>query len=211
MKTPFDSKPAESRSLRTGLLLLCVLLAGLICNGCLTRPAIRQETFAFQCPPPKTGPLPGTVLSIGSVEVSALFNRQLFTYRTGPEAYETDSYAAFLASPGQTVASAIRAYLLGSGQFQDVTGPGSRVKPDKTLQVHVSEIYGDFSHAGKPAAVLSIRVTSFDEKSNQPVLLKDYSRHIPLKENTAAAVMAGWNTALEEIMTEVIADVAPAT
>lgn len=211
MKTPPQSRPAESRSVRTGLLLLFALLAGLVCNGCLSRPAIRQDTFAFQSPPPKANQSPGTVLSLSSVDVSALFDRQRFVYRTSPEAYEMDPYAAFLASPGQAIAIAIRAYLLGSGQFQDVVGPGSRVRPDKTLQVQVSELYGDFSQTGQPAAVLSIRVTLFDEKSNQPVLLKDYSRHIPLKENTAAAVMAGWNTALGEIMAEVIADVGTAT
>jgi hypothetical protein len=39
-------------------------------------------------------------------------------------------------------------------------------------------------------------------------LKKDYSRHIPLEKNTAAALMAGWDKALTEIMDEVAAELA---
>jgi hypothetical protein len=210
MKTQPQSKPAGLQNVRMGMLSWFALVAGLLCNGCLSRPAIRQETFAFQSPPPKASQSQGTILSISSVDVSALFNRQSFVYRTGPEAYETDPYSGFLVPPGQAIAIAMRGYLLGSGQFQNVIGPDSRVKPDRIMEVHVSELYGDFSQAGQPVAVLSMRVTLFDEKGREPVLLKDYSRRIPLKENTAAAVMAGWNTALGEIMAEVTADVGSA-
>jgi hypothetical protein len=38
------------------------------------------------------------------------------------------------------------------------------------------------------------------------ILQKEYSRHLAIQKKTAAAVVAGWNQALGEIMGEVSAD-----
>ena len=195
----------------SGALLFSIFIA-LASNGCLSRPALKHDTFAFQMPPPANAgaKADGGVIAC-SVAVSPLFNRPPFVYRTGPEAYEADPYAGFLVAPGQAVAIAARAHLLSSGRFQHVVEPGSHVKADKSIEVHVSELYGDFSESSQPAAVLSMRILLFDgedTKRRPPLLQQSYSRRVPLREKTAAAVMAGWNTALAEIMAEAAAALA---
>jgi ABC-type uncharacterized transport system auxiliary subunit len=61
--------------------------------------------------------------------------------------------------------------------------------------------------------VLSLHLRFFTVESGQAAktfLQKDYSRREPLKENTAAAVVAGWDQALAQIMAEAIADIGTA-
>jgi len=195
---------------RGGLLL--VLLVGLVGNGCLSKPALKQQTFAFQNPPLPTTTYPtGGVVSVHPISVSPLFNRPSFVYRTGPEAYETDAYAGFLVAPSKAIDIAVRAHLLNSGRFQDVVEPGSSVGAPRAIEIHVAELYGDFSQSRRPAAVLTLRIAFFDasDVKRRPLLLqKNYSRRVPLRQHTAAAVMAGWDAALDEIMTEVSNDLA---
>jgi len=146
-----------------------------------------------------------------SVTVSPVFDNNSFIYRTGPETYEMDPYASFMAAPGQAIGIAMRARLLAGGRFRNVVEPGSLAPANLLMEVQVSELYGDFSQAGKGAAVLSMRITLFrvDNAGNRrPIVQKDYSRHIALKKNTAADVMAGWDEALNEIMTEFTGDLA---
>jgi hypothetical protein len=210
MTGPFrsDSDPIA----RHGLLLLLLLLAGLVGNGCLSKPALKQQTFAFQNPPlATTTSATGGVVAVHPISVSPLFNRPSFVYRTGPEAYETDAYAGFLVAPSKAIDIAVRAHLLSSGRFQNVVEPGGPLSARKAVEIHVSELYGDFSQSGRPAAVLTLQVSFFDvsDTKRRPLLWqKNYSRRVPLQRPTAAAVMGGWDGALDEIMTEVSNDLA---
>jgi len=205
-----DSDPIARRGLL--LLLLLLLLAGLVGNGCLSKPALKQQTFAFQNPPlATTTSATGGVVAVHPISVSPLFNRPSFVYRTGPEAYETDSYAGFLVAPSKAIDIAVRAHLVSCGRFQNVVEPDSRLSADKAIEIHVAELYGDFSQSGRPAAVLTLRIAFFDasDVKRRPLLLqKNYSRRVPLHQHTAVAVMAGWGAALDEIMTEVSNDLA---
>jgi hypothetical protein len=209
MITQSKSKSARSQCHWTGALLLILIALG--ANGCLSKPALRTQMFAFQSPPPASAASPMSgVVSLRSVTVSPVFDNNSFIYRIGPETYEIDPYATFMAAPGQAIAIAIRSRLLASGRFQNVVEPGSLMPAYLLMEVHVSELYGDFTQAGKGAAVLSLRISLFrvDNNGNRRLLLqKDYTRHIALKKNTAADVMAGWDEALNEIITEFTDDI----
>ena len=150
-----------------------------------------------------------SVVMLRSVNVSPVFDNNSFIYRTGPETYEIDPYASFMAAPGQAIAVAVRSRLLASGHFRNVVELGSLQQANLIMEVNVSEVYGDFSQPGKGASVLSMRISLFRVDNSgyrRPLLQKDYSRRIALKKKTAADVMAGWNEALNEIVTEFIDD-----
>lgn len=208
MITPSQSKSAGPQGTQAGALLL--LLIALLGNGCLSKPALKTQMFAFQSPPPaEAASQGGAMIMLRSVDVSPVFDNNSFIYRTGPETYEIDHYASFMAAPGQAIAIGIRSRLLASGHFRNVVDMSSVVPANQLMQVHVSELYGDFSQPGKGAAVLSMRIALFRQDNNgnrRPVFQQDYSRRIALKKNTAADVMAGWNEALDEIMTEFTGD-----
>lgn len=204
-----QSQPKSAGSLSVWASALLLLLIALVGNGCLSKPALRTQIFAFQSPPPATDASSMGVVMLRSVSVSPVFDNNSFIYRTGPETYEIDPYASFMAAPGQAIGIATRARLLAGGHFRNVVEPGSLVPANQLMEVNVSELYGDFSQPGKGAAVLSLRITLFhvDNAGNRrPLLQKEYSRHVALKKNTAADVMAGWNEALDEIVTEFTGD-----
>jgi hypothetical protein len=204
MITQSQSKLARSQCHWTGALLLLLIALGV--TGCLSKPALRTQMFAFQSPPPASAASPTSgILMLRSVTVSPVFDNNSFIYRTGPETYEIDPYASFMASPGQAIGIAVRARLLAGGHFRNVVEPGSLAPANLLMEVNVSELYGDFSQPGKGAAVLGLRITLFRMDNagyRRPLLQKDYSRRIALKKNTAADVMAGWDEALSEIVTE---------
>lgn len=191
----------------------CFCLAlSLILTGCLSKPALVTRKFALQTPA-MTGSVAGKgtgTLLVSPVEVSPSFASQPLVYRIGPNEYETDPYAGFLVPPADSLTSPIRACLANSGLFSNVVGPDSLLKPDKVLQVQVTELYGDFRDARQPTAVLALRVV-FANYGGDVLLQKEYSRHLTIPKNTAAALVAGWNQALGEIMGELATDLTSAT
>jgi cholesterol transport system auxiliary component len=204
--------PFISSSLRPlGLLCALSLLLLILCPGCLTRPALVHQTFAFETPLATNALAPqnGHVLALRPIQVSPLFAGRSLAYRTGPESYELDPYASFLVPPATALAIPLRAYLRNSGAFQEVIEPGSPLVPDTIAQTEVTELYGDFRQPNQPAAVLSLRLLFLRAgAAKNPELLfqKAYSRRVPLHENTAAAVVAGWDQALAEIMAAATSD-----
>jgi len=90
-----------------------------------------------------------------------------------------------------------------------VIEPGSALTPDRTLEGYVTEFYGDFRKPEAPAAVLSLRFVLLrreGDRSASVILQKDYSRRVPLSDRTATALVAGWDRALDEILTELVSD-----
>src|SRR5947207_3239538 len=188
-----------------------LLVVGLL-SGCLSRPPLKRESFNFAIPqlnsvaPTENERLVG----VRSIDVASAYQGRPFVYRTGDSAYERDPYAEFFVSPAESLLNAIRGSLRESGLFQAVADRGSLVKPDTLLEVHVGQLYGDFRDPKQPAAVLSMRFVFFDAPNETPgrvLLQKSYSRRIPFKTRTAAALMNAWNEALAQILTDVAADV----
>jgi cholesterol transport system auxiliary component len=190
---------------RTGHFLCSIALA-IFLTGCLSRPALVHQDFALQTPAAIVSATGGRgVLAVQPVEVSPLFASHALVYRTGPNTYEADPYAGFLVAPGDALGIPLRAYLANSGVFANVIAVGGPLKASQLLQVQATELYGDFRQPGPPAAVLSLRLVLVNAGGNV-LWLKDYARSVTLKKNTAAEVVAGYDRALAEIMTEVAAD-----
>ncbi len=185
------------------------LIAGFL-GGCLSRPSLARQNFTFSIPTPSPDPAsaPGRVLSIRRLAVAAPFESQSFVYRTGESSYEADPYAQFLVPPQESLAEPIRAYLRNAGIFAAVTEPGSGVSPNLSLEISVTQLYGDFRDPRAPASVVSIRFLFFDSTGLPTKILfeKEYCRRIPIKARTAAGAMAGWNEGLKQIMEALRAD-----
>ena len=194
---------------------LLPLALGSLLTGCLSRPALVQRTFALQAEPPANNAAPrgDAVLAVRVVEVSPLFEGHDFVYRTGADLYEVDPYAAFLVAPSHTLAIALRGGLRNSGAFKDVVEPDSQLGADIALEVHVTELYGDFRKPGQLAAVLSMRMLFFrtgSGQARQPLLEKEYTCRVPLPQKMASALVAGWDRALAKIVPEAASDFAAA-
>jgi ABC-type uncharacterized transport system auxiliary subunit len=143
------------------------------------------------------------LLAVKPPVIATPFDGKSLVYRTGEDSYEQDAYAEFLVPPSRSLARPIRAYLRKTGAFQDVIETGSALKADSRVEIHATELYGDFRKTTNAAAVLTLQVIFFDGEPGKPKLQMDCSRRIVLKERTAAALVAGWNKALEQIFGEV--------
>ncbi|HXT11499.1 MAG TPA: ABC-type transport auxiliary lipoprotein family protein [Candidatus Angelobacter sp.] len=190
--------------------IICILLLGAVAlGGCLSRPNLVKETFAFSSPKASTAETnEGPVIGIRQISVAPQFDGQSFTYRTGELSYERDPYAGFLVSPEESLAEPLREELRNSGAFRAVTEPDSQLKPDVELEISVPQLYGDFRDKARPVAVLQMRFLATKNTGGKPKVLlqKDYVRKIPLSARTAAALMAGWNQALQQITTDAAND-----
>jgi cholesterol transport system auxiliary component len=194
-----------------GKWVLFPAVLGCLLTGCLSRPALERQNFALQTPAvasPAASPV-GGVLVLRSCEVSPFFANRALVYHTGVNTYENDPYAGFLVAPNRVVAVPVCAYLADSGLFTSVLPADDLGMADQFLQIYVDDLCGDFQNPAQPAAVLSLRMTLIGLEKGRPekvLLQKAYSRHLPIRQNTAAALVAGWNQALGEILEAVASD-----
>jgi cholesterol transport system auxiliary component len=190
-----------------------LMLAAL--TGCLSRKPLTKDTFAFTVPPVTHAPAAANapVLTLRQISVVPTFDTPSLTYRTGQFSFERDPYAAFLVSPAESLRPPIIALLQNSGKFPTVTDLESSMRGTLSLEISVTQMYGDFANKAAPSAVLEMRFILFDASQErrsrtQPIVFQQtYTRRIPLKANTAKAVVEGLNEALDQIVSQFVNDV----
>jgi cholesterol transport system auxiliary component len=188
---------------------LCLL------TGCLARPHMDQQTFMFALPSvaaPKAAS-GSRVLGIRTLQVAEPFEGRSFVYRTGEFSYDRDFYAEFMVHPADALVTPISRRFREAGGFSAVVEAGSALKPNTLVEIYVGKLYGDFRPTEQPAAVLSMRFVFFDASRGVPgkvIFQHEYSRDIPLKARTAAALIDGWNQALIQILDAAMLDFGPA-
>jgi cholesterol transport system auxiliary component len=192
------------------------LAAALLASACASKLARTPETFTIDPPAPRPVPAAGAnrIVSLRDIEVSPTYAGSELVYRVSEHGIERDPYASLAAPPAQLMTSAIRGYLRDSVYIRDVVAPGEGLVVDADIEPGLTELAGDFSNPAAPVAVLSLRfrvlVRPAGAAPEREILLKAYTRRVPLPQRTAAAVVAAWNQALGEIMAEFLADLKPA-
>jgi ABC-type uncharacterized transport system auxiliary subunit len=163
----------------TGLLLAA--LCGL--TGCLSRPALKEQTFVFNVPASGATNTVASrrVLGLRSLQIAAPFAGRALIYRTDEFSYVRDPYAEFLDLPADDLVAPIREWFRGSGNFQGVAEAGSALQPDTLVEINVRQLFGDFRQLQHPLAILTLQVTFFDAPHGLPagvILQQEYSRQI---------------------------------
>ena len=191
----------------SGLAPIAALLA---MTGCLSKPAMVSQSFSIDPPDPRSAVAPaGVILTLTRVEVMPPYSGQSLIYRTGEHGLGRDPYARFAAPPSWLLTAAIRGYLANADFVRDVVAPGADMRSQATVEVAVSKLEGEL-HPGGSSAVLALRfrVVLGPDGATGPseILLKTYSKTIPLPRSTAKEIVNGWNLGLAEIMAEFQAD-----
>ncbi len=191
----------------------CLLLLAGVCGlaGCLSRPALTKQTFAFGVPASSaTNFVAGSrVLGLRKLRIAVPFEGRSLVYRTGEFTFVPDPYAEFLDAPEEELVAPVCGWLRANGGFSAVADPGSALRPDTWVEINVSELFGDFRQPEHAAAIMTMRFVFLDAPGGVPgkvLLQQEYSRRIPLSAPTAAALMAGWNEALAGILGQATAD-----
>jgi hypothetical protein len=184
-----------------------VIIFATVCllTGCLAHPPLDKQQFLFE-PAATTAPKAASgsrVLGLRGVEVAEPFQGRALVYRTGEFSYDRDPYASFMVSPADELVEPVCDWMRGSGLFSAVEENGSPLKANTLVQIHVTQLYGDFRPRESAMAVLTMRFEFFDAPNGvagKAILQKEYASKIPLKERTATALMDGWNLALAQIL-----------
>jgi uncharacterized lipoprotein YmbA len=190
---------------------LLLFVCAFALTGCVSRPALKTQTFSFGAPGiAATNLVAGQpVLALKKLEVAPSFAGRFLVYRTGDFTFASDPYAAFLSPPEQELLAPLRAALCRQGDFSAVVETGSALKPDILVEINASQLFGDFSRPKSPQAVLALRFTfctATNGIATQPLFQREYSCSLPLDTPSAAALMKGWNQALTEITTAALSD-----
>jgi len=198
---------------------LAFAMALLTC-ACASRLARTPQTYTIDAPAPRPAPAATAtrVLSLRRVETAPTYAGSELVYRVSEHGIERDPYASLAAPPSEVFTTAIRGYLRDASFVRDVVAPSEGVPVAAAIEPALSELSGDFSNPAEPAAVLTLHFRVLAPASGatpaREILLKTYTRRIPLSQRTASAVVAAWNGALGEVMAEFVADlkgVLPAT
>src|SRR5882724_11778771 len=189
-----------------------ILVFACALSGCLSKPALHRQTFAFTASEAVPTNILATarVLGIRNLQIAAPFEERSLVYRTGDNAYVRDPYAEFLDTPAESLLVTIREWLRDNASFAVVVEPGSYLKPNTFAEIGVTRFYGDFRQPQRPVAVLTMRFLFLDATNGLPgkvLLEREYARSIPLKSATPEALMEGWNQALTQVLTQVTSDV----
>ena len=135
------------------LLALSVTLAGC---GLATRPATVKQTYMLAPQPPAkaSAPTHQATLKVGSIGVGTAYRGRSFVYREEELRYESDFYNEFFVAPSAMFTADVGTWLAASGIFRDVLPTSANANGDFVLEGLVSELYGDYRDAARPAAVM---------------------------------------------------------
>jgi uncharacterized lipoprotein YmbA len=182
------------------------IVALLVTTGCLSRPAMVTQSFSIDPPAAQsTGSPGGVVLALARVEIAPPYSGMSLVYRTGEHGLGRDPYARFAAPPAWLLTAAIRGYLLNADFVRDVVAPGAGTRSQAMVEVAVSKLEGVLRPGGS-SAVLTLRLRVFFDPGGagglSEILLKTYSKTMPIPRSTAKDIVNGWNQGLAEIMAE---------
>jgi ABC-type uncharacterized transport system auxiliary subunit len=192
-----------------------ILLLATLFSGCSSGPLWQRRVYAFSVPSdPQVTTAQTNLVALNRVSISPLFQSRFFTYRTAESSYEQDPYAAFLAPPERAIAEPIRHWIRTSGAFGRLVEPGSGLVPSLTVEVSVTQLYGDFRKSSGPVATMELRWLVYELSDGSPgriVLDRVYARETAVAKKSPAAIMAAWDTDLHQILEQLTSDYAQAT
>jgi cholesterol transport system auxiliary component len=195
------------RLVERGVLPLLIL-----CSGCVSLersyPEKRYFVIAVSESADRSSSAGNRILSVSNLRISPRYADKNFVYRISEAGYESDFYNQFLTSPDLMIGEEVRKGLSASQVFKYVVGPSNQLQPNYVLEGSINALYGDFRNAKMSAAFLEIEFFVHNEDAANPgiVMQKRYVKSVPLSERSPEALVKGWNDALNEILTALIAD-----
>jgi cholesterol transport system auxiliary component len=189
-----------------------ITLLPFLCAGCvgLEKSYPDKRYFVLEAPanPTPSNPSANETLQVSNIRVSPRYADKGFVYRTSEAGYESDFYNQFLVSPASLITEEVRKGLTGSQVFKYVISASNQSQPSYVLEGAVNALYGDFRNPNSPRAVLEMEFFLTSEIPGKPGILmqKRYAKSLPLTGRSPEALIKGWNQALEEILTALVAD-----
>jgi len=183
-----------------------------LCAACVgiekSYPDKRYFVLEASANPSLANPAGNETLEVSNIRISPRYADRSFVYRTSEAGYESDFYNQFLVSPSSLITEEVRKALTGSQIFKYVISPTNQSQPSYVLEGTVNALYGDFRNPNSPKAVLEMEFFLTSEIPGNPGILmqRRYAKSLPLTGRTPEALIKGWNQALEEILSSLVAE-----
>lgn len=192
----------------SSFLLLMALSVG--CPS-VDRPYPERTFFLFEVSSPaQVATVQGTSVDINRFSISPRSEGREFIYRTTDLEYKSDFYNQFFRPPHNIITEVARQWINESELFEDVLTPVSQAIADYQIEGNIIDLYGDYRNEASAEAVLSIQLflIKLSEDGSDPEILlsKTYSSTKPIGIASPQNLMNGWNSALEEILSEFLSD-----
>ena len=194
--------------------LLIALIVSLAGCGLATRPASVKQTYllAPTMPTAASAPAHSETLKVGSIAVGTAFRGRSFVYREEELRYESDFYNEFFIAPSAMLTSDVGAWLAASGIFRQVLPASANVDGAFVLEGLVSEIYGDYRDAARPAAVLSAKFFLIDNRglNGVPFWQTELRQRVALTSRSPDALAVAYSKAWAAMLTDLTGQLAAA-
>ncbi len=184
-------------------------LALMMLSGCfsLGRQTVEKQLYSLEARirEPGSAPSPPVPIMVKEFEIAPMYTTNSFVYRMEAFRFETDYYNEFIIPPQRMITEAVKQALFDTKRFS-LSGPGAPAA--YRLSGKVIRLYGDFSNGKQPLAVMEIAIflAPIQKNSLQPPLSKTFLRQLPISDQSPSTLVRGWNTQLEGIIQEFIAD-----
>lgn len=189
-----------------------IIAAPLALAGCSVLPRqtyIPQVNWPLDPPPPTTRPANpnGPVLLVRDLLAAPGLDEQGVQTLLPNGSLEIGYYNRWAVPPADAATQALATWLLASGQFSAVIGPGSRLTASLILEGELTEFLADES-AGHAIAVLTLVVMSNSGSitaPSRPLAQSRITGQAPLAGTDAAAAVAALRAALADALGQAVA------
>ena len=186
----------------------CLVLVSGVLAGCFSFEKSYPEKRYFALSTSRASPaLTATlddVLAVRPLRISPGYAGSEFVYQTGDVTLESDFYNEFFIPPSRLITEEVRRWFEASGLFETVVDSVSPIESTYVLEGAVQAIYGEYLPSAPPRAALKLQffLLANKEEGVEVRLQKNFSKKVDLPDDTAPALVRGWNQALGEILTE---------
>jgi hypothetical protein len=184
-------------------------LALMVVSGCfsLGRGTVEKQLYSLEARIEKPGSAPSfpVPIIVKEFEIAPMYTTNSFIYRIEAFRFETDYYNEFIIPPQRMITEAVKQALFDSKRFAP-SGPGAPAA--YRLSGKVIRLYGDFSNGKQPLAMMEIAIVLDPMGKNrlQPPVAKTFLRQLPISDLRPSSLVRGWNTQLNGIIKEFMAD-----
>ena len=140
-------------------------------------------------------------LKMGAVSVNGPFDSKSMVYRLSDQRYEKDFYSGYVSTPAEMIGNATRQWISDANIFRATLNQSNTFFPYYTLQVSVTEFYGDYRSQGEAVVSMEFYLTMLSSGSQNPILMTNrYTQRVPLKDNRPESLANGLQQAMASIL-----------
>lgn len=132
-----------------------------------------------------------------------------FVYRYPDGEYKSDYYNVFFVKPARMVTEQTNNWISNSGLFSSVVNPENAYDTGLIIEGNIAKLYADFSGNGT-LSVMEIKffINKIKKGKYITVFNKSYEKEVKVDNRSPETIVKGWNTALEQILSEFEKDIA---